>query len=498
MTTERDAKEKARRGEELARDKTERELATGLLRPIGFANRDLDTGELHSFVEWSAIKESRLKSRVFAAALDDPQTALRAARRAERVIQSCVGLSPRRRAKAIELVSAKQRDLAADPRIRVAASWLALELGSADLPAWRESVRYLSSQRSIEEFLDFAITRRDPRQIGELSMDPLISLVETSTDLATSQYAWYALLTNPQRLDRAQFARTLDALVSRLEKTWPDFYSLLISTPSASAIDTFAARMSASQSLRVAEAVLVALEKLPGGDSSVGAQLSAARTILTPLVSRLQAAQVSRAAQTLNAFLDRIRDGDSIYVGSHWNDLTPLLDGLAVLAARLPSADAAHTADTVTALAVKTSAATPSGIASGFAAIVPLLDQAHVERIADSLIGAVPAQLAIEELTAIAPRIRPDQAERAWTSVLPHVSRFYPQNAMAGLPDAAPDALLAFAPRLQLRQAQKAGDAMIAALEKSSEYRSYGRALIALIALAPRLEPNQLSAPSTF
>jgi hypothetical protein len=159
------------------RDGAERELARGILRPIGFHDAlgaegggpDLKApAELRSFVDWSAMKDSRLKLRVLEVAFESPETALRIARRAEFVIQSCIGLSPRRRIQGIGIVSARQRDQNTDPRVRVAACWLALELGSTDLPAWDESCRYLSDSknsftREFQEFLGFTTRRKQPQ-----------------------------------------------------------------------------------------------------------------------------------------------------------------------------------------------------------------------------------------------------------------------------------------------------------------------------------------------
>jgi hypothetical protein len=157
-----------RKATEAERDRAERQLANGLLRPIGFSSQGIDPAELHSFVDWSAIKESPLKMHVLEIAFENPESALRVARRAERVVQACVGLSPIRRTQAIELVSARQRDLAADPRIRAAACWLALELGSNDLPAWAESWNYLSEPPLFLERTGYAYSSRFSEFVGQV------------------------------------------------------------------------------------------------------------------------------------------------------------------------------------------------------------------------------------------------------------------------------------------------------------------------------------------
>ena len=215
----------------------EEKLADGLLRPIGFSTQGIDPAELRSFVDWSALpesesplkiqsleKESPLKIRVLEIALDDPETALRVARRAQRVIQACVGLSPKRRAAAINLVSAKQRDMAADPRVRVAACWLALELGSADLPAWVESCKWLSdpnnqSSDRFGEFVECAVSRSDPQQIAHLDPDTLIALLETSTNDSVRESLCRVLQGLGTRLDQVQAGRAVDALIGMRQKT---------------------------------------------------------------------------------------------------------------------------------------------------------------------------------------------------------------------------------------------------------------------------------------
>ena len=103
LASQRDAVESAQR-EADQRDRAERQLINGLLRPIGFSDdKREDSGELRSFVDWSAIKESSLKMRVLEVAFESPETALRLARRAERAVQACVGMSPRPSAWAVKL-----------------------------------------------------------------------------------------------------------------------------------------------------------------------------------------------------------------------------------------------------------------------------------------------------------------------------------------------------------------------------------------------------------
>ena len=157
-------------------------------------------------------------------ACERPETAMGVARHAERVIQSCVGLSLTRRARAIDFVSAKQRDSTADPRIRIAACRLAIELGSADLPAWAESWRYLSDPKNrsntslvgLADFVEFASNPGDLRTVASLSLEPVITALETSTDSDLLTNVGNALPELVPRLNRGQLRRAQAALFAKL------------------------------------------------------------------------------------------------------------------------------------------------------------------------------------------------------------------------------------------------------------------------------------------
>jgi hypothetical protein len=102
-------------------------------------------------------------------AFENPDTALRVARRAERVIQACVGLSPTRRAAALAFVSEKRHDSAVDPKMRAAACWLALELGSDDAGGLGETIEWMfrtnmerdNVRPEFEDFLGFLCARAE-------------------------------------------------------------------------------------------------------------------------------------------------------------------------------------------------------------------------------------------------------------------------------------------------------------------------------------------------
>ena len=114
VTQERDAKnialdEKsaALTAEAAQREQAERRLCEGILRPIGHGDEP-NSAELRACVDWSALPDNRLKLKVLELAFEDPDTALRVARRSDRAMQACVTLSPKRRASALALLSMKQ------------------------------------------------------------------------------------------------------------------------------------------------------------------------------------------------------------------------------------------------------------------------------------------------------------------------------------------------------------------------------------------------------
>jgi serine/threonine protein kinase len=498
-TKERDAKVTALTAEAAARDQAERQLAYGLLRPIGFSGSGLgdeSPGELRSFVDWSAIPDSRLKLRVLEIAFEEPDTALRVAKRAEQVIQSCVGLSPKRRDKAIKLVSARQRDLAADPRIRVSACWLALELGTPDLQAWPESCTYLSDNLSdrFSEFVTFATSRTDPGQIAELGVEPLLVLLATSTDTSVLSQTCSALVASASRLDGTQAARAMDALIANgFEKAQMQFggFGFLPQTPDLFSL--IVARLEPQRVARVTGALITLLDKVLNGDSDDFSQVAGISSALAALVPRLNPTQAEHVAESVIARLDKLRDGSADYVAKHQTDLPTLLGLLKPLAPRLGPDRAAHVGDALTALAVKRSTVTLGTGVDGFAAVVPRIEGPTAQRIADAAIAALPAPLLVEQLTALAPRMQSAQAANAWDSVIKLVKSPPQQpNSMRGLPDPRQPLLIALAPRLDPQKAKREGENLIAVLEKSATNQEVSRALTGLIAMIQRLERGQV------
>jgi serine/threonine protein kinase len=534
------------------RDQAERQFVNGLLRPIGFSTQGIDPAELRSFVDWSAIKESALKMRVLEIALENPETALRVARRAERAIQSCVGLSPKRRGRAINLVSAKQRDRAADPRIRVAACWLALELGSADLPAWVESCNYLSESTNTSsdlfaEFVDFAITRGDAQQIAQLTLDPLVAILETSTNDDARRRLCYALRELSPRLETIQVKRAADALTGTLEKSTdrnvlsaavdglralaprlePAFAKhagdtliailekstdVIVLVNANSAVSALAPCLEPAQAKRAWDAVIANPNN--SGNWTKPNDLVLPVDVLRALAPRLQSAQVKRAANALIGTLEKSTDRG---VAS---------DALTALAPRLEPTQAKPAWDALVAMMVKSTGDIEyEDWSKGLSAVAARLEPAQVKRAGDALIAmldkstdGIVLYAANSGLQALAPRLEPPQINRAWNSLIALLGRSTDSSVSVGLQALAPrlepaqvlrawdgvianakklaefdwptDVIKALALRMDPTEVKRAADGVIAILGQSTNNGSLY--VVCITALAPRLQPTQI------
>jgi serine/threonine protein kinase len=515
VTRERDAKETARIAEAAQRDRAERQLANGLLRPIGFSANS--PAESRSIVDWSAIKESPLKLRVLEIALEDPETALRIAPLAEYVVQACVGLSPIRREQAIKLVSARQRDHTADPKIRIAACWLALQLGSADLPAWAESCNYLGDPKNkcvdrFGEFVAFAASRSDPQQVAHLNPEPLIRALEKSKDDLVRAAPLDAVAALAPRLEPTQAKRAWDALFALLEKSWQNnavgpaaLNGLVALAPrleparATRAWDELAAmlekskntnfsswaspvfgalapRMEPVQAKRAWDALLSTLEQ-----SETVVQYWASQPLAT-LARQVDQAQVNRAADTLIAML-RKSTGNYVSLSASV--------ALIALAPRLEPAQAKHAWDAVLVILEKSKS---SGI-DFLAALTPRLGPRDVTGAGDALITIILENpkndrvlfAASQGLTALAPRLEPAQVTRTADALIAILEKSKDDLVL----EAASETFVALASRLEPTQVTRAGDALLAILEKSMNDNVWHAASQGLVALAPRLDSAQ-------
>jgi serine/threonine protein kinase len=520
-TKERDEKETARVAEAQQRNKAERYLVGSILRPIGYKPSGLDPAEAKSFVEWSALDDSRLRLLGIEAAFDDPQIALRVARRAEHVIQAAVGLSPKRRAKVIALVSAKQRDMTADPRIRIAACWLALECGSDDLPALAESVTSLANSAQLKaqqlgEFVNYAVNRTILLQQQEVTRqlpDALITVLENSTDsdsfnavyrglsdlaprLKPSHIVrfWDGLIARPEqlmRLNQSFVHKNLVALAARLEqpqvvRCWNVSIEQLENSMNSNALNTadqalvaLAPQLESAQIIDGGNSVIRLLEKARNKNLS-----NVACEVLVALAPKLEPTQVIRGRDALIAVLNKTTD---LYM------LNSAREGLVALAYWMEPDQVACGGDAL--IAVLDKAGNENAV---FAAQMVLVEWAkclkptQVVRTGNSLIAEIyqgPDSRILDAapgLVALAPRLEPAQVLRSWDALIAMTEKQFGQAVSS---DLSPDDWFApLAQRLEAVQLVRSWDALIEVVENPMNSHVLYRAQAALVALATRLD----------
>jgi serine/threonine protein kinase len=459
---ERDEKTKALALASEERDRAERQLALGLLRPIGFAEGKL-APEKKSLCDWSAAADSRLKLKVLEVALENPDTALRTARRADHVIQACVGLSPARRARAIKLVAAKQREHGVDPEIRVGACWLAIALGSSDLPALAESFLFLGRRNDegddelSEQFAKFASDRCKFDQSTRTYLEPLITTIESSTDLVDLNTAVNGLKTLRTQFDPTQVNRACGALNNRLNHSL-DASELASASAGLVALSEWIAP---KELQRTVENMIRVINR--SSDALDG---------LVALIPRLEAAQVGGAAEALLAALrQRVIPERSASWSGEISALEKAVRGLQVLAPRLNPTQVAKFTDTLLTMFAKPRADHDTDAAiHGLNALASRLDSASVQRV---------CAVFLAELSKPIPSADNLTADR---------SDVYVDRRCTTL-----EGITSFASQMKPAQTNEAAAALTAALEKPGNVVELTSSIDALCALAPRLTPPQIA-----
>jgi serine/threonine protein kinase len=456
------------RAEVAVRERAERQVTIGLLTPIGVTNEV--NLELRSYVNWSAIKEPRLRLRVLDIALSDPDTAMRMARRADSVIQSCVGLSPTGRTQAIELLSAKQRDTSADPRIRVAACRLALELGSTDLPAWTESCSFLSDPQNglTDQFGDFLTVSVRPtysQTILRARLEYLLSILERlspsaqgpsqrvpSPEFQVASSLCRAFEALMPRLDADDVARIATSLTAALDKAGRDYSILLWST-----LLRTASLIKPEQVGQVWDVAIATGKKMWFG--SGGSAMWQAQE-LCPLVQRLNDAQIERAADVLIESLDR------------WPTLG--LGGLCALAPRLKPVQARRVWEAAFPMTVDDGSGRNHDVKSD-----PRTEGLH-DFIRQQFGGRSGGPTGLSPLLmALSPRLSPEQVRTYATGVISTLEKPPDDRHL----QRAIDGLKGLAARLEAVEVKRAATACTALVAKSPETGAQG-----LAALAPRMD----------
>lgn len=525
VTQERDAKNAALAAESTQRELAEKQFVAGMLRPIGFGESP-NQGELQGFVDWAALPNSRLKLRVLEVAFENPETAIRLARRSERTVQAAIGLSPLRRARALEFLSTQQRQSQAEGQLRVAACWLAMELGSADLPALAETIAWLggpNTNASImhDDFGEFiaAMTRQrdilSPENVS-LGGNALLALLENSPDARQREITGKGMAALVPRLSQEDVTRAWEALVALLEKPM-DIYPLPAVEQSLAAL---APRLSPAQSSRAADRLIALLENSTDpfvrvaagkGLAGVSPQLPpeqatrywdamfhilkkstdapvrlAASDVLAALAPRLSLEQVTRAVHTLISVLDNPVEYDAKLV----------VVGLGRLAPRLGHEHAARGWDALVALLEKsTSYDVQQAVGDELVELAPWLSSEQViqgwnallalqEKSTDINTGNVVAR----GLIALARRMNPEQATRGMDSLIPLLETSTDREVLG----TAMRGLLPLAPQLSPESATRGWESLVVHLEKATDVDVLMMVGLVLRDLAPRLSASRV------
>ncbi len=170
ITMQREVANAATRMQAEQKEQMHQNTSAQIISSIGGIGMEFTRPEFGNLMLWSVMEkmEAGLGIRILKDGIANPKTAYNIASRAEPIIQAVVGLSPDRRQQTSQMLSERQRDFNAAPECRTVACWLAIELGSADLPALRESLEVLCRPETdialLHKFLDCAVSRTHPAQ----------------------------------------------------------------------------------------------------------------------------------------------------------------------------------------------------------------------------------------------------------------------------------------------------------------------------------------------
>jgi serine/threonine protein kinase len=473
------------------REQAEINLVHSFLRPIGFNTSSFDQAELIALDELARQDDDRLVLLFLREAMSDPERSLRVARRAERVVQAAVGTNLKRREAALKLTSEKQRDSSADPRCRLAACWLAIELGSDDLPALKEGFDTLLARKVWDgsNLADHLPARIHPTQRAALA-DALVGVLAKTTDYSILRMASGGVATLIPRLEpataQATLARAADALVDVFGKSI-DSYTLGIAVDGLVAL---APRLDPAAAERGFDALVGVLDKTT--DASTLCHAADGLAALAPHLDPAARDKFIRGADALVTALGKTTDG---------NALGRAVDGLAAVALRLEPATAqatlARAADALVGVFTKTTHSHPVGrAADGLVLFAFRLDpataQAKLALAADALMATLgkttngdALRAAADGLATLAPKLDPARAGKVADALVAALGKTTDEDALS----AVADGLTALAPRLDPSAAGNGFDALLGVLARPTAYPVVRAAAEGLAALAPRLDP---------
>jgi serine/threonine protein kinase len=326
VTQERDAKTEALKSEaeqralaEKQREAAEQNLINGILRPIGLTHAaELNDAELQSFLEWAAITDSRLKTSVLKHALASPETALRISRRADRVLQACIGTSLGRHETVVAMLSGLQDSAHPNPQQQFAATRLALELNIATPEAVLAAVGHLASLNRLVETSDARefVKQLEPQITGMKTSPLILRLFVSLLDLSEIGIPEAVFSELGVKLDASQTEQALQAWVELIGKT-DDAGALRAAGIGLTAL---AGKLDAAQTERPLQSLVELIRKTDNRNAHAQACIS-----LSNLAGKLDAAQTERALQALVDLIWKTDESSALEAAG--NGLTALASG---------------------------------------------------------------------------------------------------------------------------------------------------------------------------
>ncbi len=378
---------------DLHRHASETNLVNGILRSIGHDHPDWEgPAELQGLIDWSSLKDDRLKLLVFERGLANPVTAIRLCRRIERVLQACIGISNKRRTMAAKLANRFAMSESADPDVQFVAARLALEIGDAEPNAVTLAIRNFGqrdlAERSdfFDEFLQLAITQS---RNGSLALEPaqlnslLIELSERATNWQVREGTGQGFL---------ELAGTLNASAAK------DSLPILLDM---------------------------------AGREMKGDGFNAAAYGVCALICRLDMAETEWALQSIIDLAAKTTNDDAL-----WASANCFMD----LAERLDHMQAERAWNSLAAMAKKSTDMAKYAVASGFTALAPRLSASQSEWAWESL-AELPGQrhgdhvleCAERGFAALADKLEGPQTEMAMQVLMKLADQTTDRQAMNGI-----------------------------------------------------------------
>jgi serine/threonine protein kinase len=481
------------------RDRAERHWCSGLLRPFGDSAESLSGAEQIAFEEWSSQTDPRLRLLPLEVALSDPDLAFRVVVRAKYLIQASVGLSPTRRKQVLALTSSKQRDLSADPRIRAAACWLSLELGTDDLPALEESLRFLSRPDQLAQlvrrdstsvhrarlFIEDVCRRTNAKQLtaaGRLA-PAFIDFVSTWRDTSLWFSSIEALTTLAPQMTPADVTISWGALVAQLnDETAGDSSDLIVE-----ALLALAPRLTRSE-VRAAWGALVQTPNDEEGEYV----LEAKGKVLMALARRLTESEATSAGDHLISVLKSTEQRKNHGAAAH---------GIRAVATRLPESRLLPVRDSI--LVMLRAADEPTNRLAALGALTTLasrMEMTDVDPVWEAAIEVLKTdsddkaiKSAHSLLATLAPQLDHSKVTPTWEAIVPTLF-VIPPNWPAK-PRSAALALRELAPRLERSKVNDVWDDLLVVKEADVVWvPTPGEVTPIFAALAQRLDQPKVGA----